>query len=62
MLEFPDWFIIILGAVLLYGGYRSINKRRAITDVGDWEGPTAVKIGWLWVALGIFFWLTVIFD
>jgi hypothetical protein len=60
--KFPDWFIIVLGAVLIFGGYRSIKKRQADTDVGNWEGPTAVKIGWFWVVLGIFFWLAILFD
>ena len=41
-----DWFILFFGVLLISGGYRSIKKRLAHTDIGAFEGNSAVNLGW----------------
>lgn len=62
MIEFLDWAILIMGLALVIGGYRAIRKRSTSTDVGEFEGDSAVNLGWFWIVLGAFFILSVAFD
>jgi hypothetical protein len=58
---FCDWAAIILGAGLIISGVRAVRRRRA--DVPEpWVGASAVRLGWLWIGLGIVFVLAAIFD
>jgi hypothetical protein len=60
-LGFLDWASLILGAGLIGSGVRAIRRRRAsVPEL--WEGAVAVRLGWLWVGLGVLFVLAVIFD
>ncbi len=58
---FQDWAAMILGAGLIIGGARAVRRRRA--DVPEPRGgASAVRLGWLWIGLGIVFALAAIFD
>jgi hypothetical protein len=62
MIKFLDWAILIMGLALVFGGYRAIKKRSTNTDVGEYEGDSAVKLGWFWIVLGALFVLSIVFD
>jgi len=58
---FLDWAALILGAMLIFSGIRAIRRRQA--NVPElWEGDSAVRLGWLWIVLGVLFVLAVVFD
>jgi hypothetical protein len=46
----------------VFGGYRAIKKRSTNTDVGEYEGDSAVNLGWFWIVLGALFVLSIVFD
>ena len=58
---FLDWAALILGAGLIGSGTQAIRRRRAGVPE-QWEGKSAVRLGWLWIGLGLLFVLAVIFD
>ncbi len=58
---FLDWAALILGAGLIASGARAIRRRRASAPE-QWEGKSAVRLGWLWIALGFLFVLAAMFD
>jgi len=60
-LDFLDWAALILGAGLIASGVRAVRRRRASVPE-PWEGARAVRLGWLWVGLGVLFVLAAIFD
>jgi hypothetical protein len=61
MIGFLDGAALIVGAALIITGIRAIRRRRA--DVPEpYEGAGAVRLGWLWIGLGVLFILAVIFD
>lgn len=58
---FLDWAALILGAGLIASGVGAVRRRRAgVPEL--WEGAIAVRLGWLWIGLGVLFVLAVIFD
>ena len=60
-MDFLDWAALILGAGLIASGVRAVRRRRAsVPEL--WEGAIAVRLGWLWIGLGVLFVLAVIFD
>jgi hypothetical protein len=62
MTKFVDWGILLMGLALVFGGYRAIKKRQTNTDVGNYEGDSAVNLGWFWILLGALFILAIVFD
>lgn len=60
--KFLEWAFLILGAMLAFGGWRAIRKRRATAECRDYEGKTAVCLGWLWLILGLLLILAAVTD
>lgn len=60
--KFLDWAFLILGAMLVFGGWRAIIKRRVRSDMGEYEGKRAVCLGWLWLVIGALLIIAVLFD
>jgi hypothetical protein len=60
-MDFFDWAALIIGAGLTGSGVRAIRRRQANVPE-QYEGEKAVRLGWLWIGLGAFFILAVIFD
>jgi hypothetical protein len=46
------WFVLMLGAVSIASGLRAIRKRYVYTDVGEYEGDSAARLGGFWIILG----------
>jgi len=61
-IKFIEWALMILGALLVFTGRRTIKKRYTLTDLGEYEGERAVRLGWLWIVIGILLILAVVFD
>jgi len=59
---FLEWAFLILGVMLAFGGWRTIRKRRATAECRDYEGKPAVRLGWLWLILGILLILAAVLD
>jgi hypothetical protein len=60
-MEFLDWVALIVSAGLIYSGVLAIY--RCETHVPElYKGKSAVRLGWLWILLGVLFILAVIFD
>lgn len=58
---FMDWAAVIVGVVLIISGVRAIKRRQA--DVPErYEGESAVRLGRLWIAMGMLFLMAAIFD
>jgi hypothetical protein len=58
---FFEWSALVAGAGLTYSGVRAISRREAhVPELR--EGESAVRLGWLWIVLGMLFILSVIFD
>jgi len=58
----PEWIMVVFGVVGIYSGVRAIRKREVNTDVAEFKGNSATRLGWLWIAMGILFLLAVLFD
>jgi hypothetical protein len=61
MTGFLDGAALIVGTALILSGVRAIRRRRAVVPE-PYEGAVAVRLGWLWIGLGVLFILAVIFD
>jgi hypothetical protein len=56
-----EWAALIVGGGLIVSGVRAIRRRQA--DVPEpILGKNAVRLGWLWVGLGVVFMLAGLFD
>ena len=60
--KFLDWAFVILGAALMFSGWRTIRKRRTRAEGREYEGTAAARLGWLWLILGLLLILAVVFD
>ncbi len=60
-MDYFRWAAIILGGMLVFSGVRSIRKRDA-NVVENITGQRAVRLGWLWIALGALFFAFAAFD
>jgi len=60
--KFLDWAFLILGATLSFSGWRTIHKRRTRADGREYEGQSAVRLGWLWFIIGLLLIAAVVFD
>jgi hypothetical protein len=60
-MNFFDWAALIIGAALIVSGVRAIRRRQASVPE-QYEGESAVRLGWLWIGMGVLFVLAVIFD
>jgi hypothetical protein len=56
------WFALLFGAVSLTSGLRAIRKQYVYTDVGEYEGPSAVRWGVFMIVLGGAFFLAGVFN
>lgn len=61
-IKFIEWALLILGALLVFTGWRTIKKRYTMTDLSEFRGKKAVRLGWLWIVIGILLILAVVFD
>jgi len=61
-MKFIEWALLILGALLVFTGWQTIKKRHTLTDLGEYDGKPAVRLGWLWIVLGMLLILAVVFD
>lgn len=53
-MEFLDWAALIIGAGLVMSGVRTIRGREAHLPERC-EGERAVRLGWLWLVMGLLF-------
>ncbi|HAA04949.1 MAG TPA: hypothetical protein DCE18_16495 [Syntrophobacteraceae bacterium] len=60
-MKFHDWAALFLGMALIASGVRAIRRRRASVPE-EYQGESAVRLGWLWIGLGTLFVLAVLFD
>jgi len=60
--KFLDWAFLILGVILVFGGWRAIQKRRTKAEGREYEGKAAARLGWLWLILGLLLFLAALFD
>lgn len=60
--KFLDWTFLILGAILIFSGWWAIAKRRVRSDMREYEGKWAVRLGWLWIIIGALFISAVVFN
>ncbi len=60
-MHFFDIAALVLGAGLIFSGIRAIRRREARVPQ-KYEGRSAVRLGWLWIALGGSFIAAVVFD
>jgi hypothetical protein len=60
--KFFEWALLILGSLLVFTGWRTTRKRRTFADGREYEGRAAVRLGWLWIVLGILLILAIVFD
>ena len=60
--RFIYWAFLLLGATLLFSGWRAIQKRRTRAEGRDYEGKAAARLGWLWLILGLLLLLAALFD
>ena len=58
---FFEWSALVVGAGLTCSGVRAIRRREARVPE-QYKGESAVRLGWLWILLGILFIMSVIFD
>jgi len=58
---FFEWGALIVGAGLVYSGVRAIRRGEAHVPE-QYKGESAVRLGWLWIVLGILFMLSALFD
>jgi hypothetical protein len=58
---FLEWAALIIGAGLIVSGTRAI-RRQKVQVPEEYTGNRAVRLGWLWIGLGVLFVLAVIFD
>ena len=60
-MEFLDWASLFVGAVLVISGARAVHRQKAhVPEL--YEGAGAVRLGWLWIVLGVSFIAAAIFD
>jgi len=57
-----DWAFLVLGAMLSYGGWRAIRKRRTTAECREYVGKPALRLGWLWLILGLLLILAAVTD
>jgi hypothetical protein len=61
-LKLLNWLLLGLGSILIFSGWRTIVRRRTRADGRDYEGKSAVRLGWLWLILGILLMLAAVLD
>jgi hypothetical protein len=60
-MNFFDWGALIIGTGLIFSGFRAIRGREANVPE-QYKGESAVRLGWLWIGLGVLFLLSAMFD
>lgn len=60
--KFLDWAMAIMGAMLTFSGVRAINKQETKAEGRRYEGASAIRLGWLWLLLGMALLLGAIFN
>ncbi|MRR10201.1 hypothetical protein EG831_09055 [bacterium] len=61
-MSFLEIAALALGAMLIWSGVRAIRRQATRAEGEDYEGASAVRLGWLWVALGAAFVIGVVAD
>ncbi len=60
--NFLDVASLVLGAILIYRGFKAIAQKEAHVLPDDHQGEKAVYLGCLWAGLGLLFIASVLFD
>ena len=60
-MSFFEWAALIVGAGLIFSGVRAIRRRQANVPE-PYLGKSAVRLGWLWIGLGVLFVLSGLLD
>jgi len=60
-MELLDGLSLLIGSGLIASGVRAIVRQEAHVPE-PWTGARAVRLGWLWIGLGVAFVLGVLFD
>jgi hypothetical protein len=60
-MDLLGWGALIVGAGLILSGVRAIRLREARVPE-QYQGRAAVRLGWLWITLGILFMLSALYD
>jgi heme/copper-type cytochrome/quinol oxidase subunit 2 len=60
--KFIEWALLFLGILLVFTGWRTTRKRSTLADGREYEGKAAVRLGWLWIVIGILLIMAVVFD
>lgn len=60
-MEFFDWAALIVGSGLLLSGVRAIRRRMTWLPERC-EGDRAVRLGWLWLVMGLLFIAAALLD
>lgn len=61
-IKFIEWVLLLLGILLVFTGWRTTRKRRTFADGKEYDGKAAVRLGWLWIIIGILLILGAVFD
>jgi hypothetical protein len=60
-MNFLDWGALIIGTGLIFSGVRAIRRRQANVPE-QYKGESAVRLGRLWIGLGVLFLLSAMLD
>jgi hypothetical protein len=61
-IDLLEFLLLVLGATLAFSGWRAIRKRRATAECREYTGKPALRLGWLWLLLGLLLILAALTD
>ncbi|MCU0237755.1 MAG: hypothetical protein MUC72_11860 [Acidobacteria bacterium] len=61
-IDLLEFLLLVLGATLAFSGWRAIRMRRTTAEGQEYQGRSATRLGWLWLALGILLLLAALSD
>lgn len=60
-MDLLDWVALVVGTGLICSGVLAIRRRR-VKVPEEHSGKGAVALGWVWIALGVLFLISVVFQ